>query len=128
MTSISIVTRLTQKVKATRYRYWPSSDDIEQLDFDKIVDKSSKSAMTAGLAEAPALIQQIGPDPLESEADWGKLRSLELVEMLHKRRDLLKQRGKFNVQDANNFEDEYRSMHVHRTLEDRIAGLVVQRN
>lgn len=104
MSSIALVTRLTQK-----------------LDFDAIVEGHSIKAMTAGLSEAPAIIKQVLPDPLEQEADWSKVRSLEFVELLQEREALLDERNRLPVGSEEDFAEQIKAIHGYRTLEDKVA-------
>jgi len=106
LSSIALVTTLTQK-----------------LDFSRIVDKISKSAMTEGLNGAPGLISQFAPDPLKYEADWNKIRSLEFVELLQERSSLLQKRASLACRLDGDFEEQYQAVHGYRILEDKVASL-----
>jgi hypothetical protein len=79
---------------------------VLQLDFSRIVDKISKSAMTEGLNVAPGLISQLASDPLKFEADWNKIRSLDFVELLQERSSLLQKRASLACRLDGDFEEQ----------------------
>ena len=77
--------------------------------------------MAAALAEAPHLLQQLSSDLLEKQIDWSKTRSMEVVEMLHEREILLKQKERLKVESLADFLQQYHAVHEHRILEDKVS-------
>lgn len=60
---------------------------------------------------AAKLLERLAVDPLECEADWTKIRSLEFVEMLQERASLLQKRMKISTcQECDEFDEHVRSV------------------
>ncbi|GAA5944452.1 SKI complex RNA helicase subunit SKI2 [Sporobolomyces koalae] len=102
LTSIALVTSLSIKVDA-----------------DGIADRHRRSLMEAALADYLAAHQ---PSQALVEADWSKVRGFEFREALEKR-DQLRKELEFLAVDDQDLEESYQTLHIERTLEDKIAGL-----
>lgn len=70
------------------------------------MDKLHKPTMQAALAEAPSIIAEIQPEPVMKEAEWGKSRSMEVVELLHERTALLQQQRTVDIAKTENFDEQ----------------------
>ncbi|GAA6061400.1 hypothetical protein JCM10212_000660 [Sporobolomyces blumeae] len=90
-----------------------------RVDADGIADRHRRSLMEGALADFLSSTK-VG-DSLE-EADWSKVRGLEFREALE-RRDQLKKELDFLAVEEEDLKEPYETLHVERTLEDKIAGL-----
>lgn len=103
--SISLITKITQKVRQeaggigflVSCKRCTDPLSLGQLDCDGIVDRHSEAAVDQALLGASDVLEQLTHDPLANEADWSKMRSIDFVELLHERDDILRRRKRINV-------------------------------
>lgn len=98
--------------------------------------------MQEAVAGASDIISQLSDNPLEHEADWSKVRSMEVVQLLQERKRLVKEREKLDLTDIADFDEQvraqttmdtrdsltpflqYQAVHAYRLLEDKVASYV----
>ncbi|SGY79528.1 BQ5605_C008g05156 [Microbotryum silenes-dioicae] len=102
ITSISLVTASTMKV-----------------DVDGIAERHLRTPMEAALAQWNVMANT--PDLLR-ESDWSKIRGLEFRTALTERDERAKELNFFDTTSPD-FDENYRLLHVERTLQDKIATL-----
>lgn len=85
--------------------------------------KNDKAAAGEGVPDIHAIAQQYQKEGLDSEADFSKARSLDLVGLLQERSKVLSQRAKLAVdRDADAFKNSYQALHARRLLESKVSA------
>lgn len=77
-----------------------------QLDLDRVYGDAKQVAYESVLSEGPTVIKQLVNDPTSCEADWSKIRSIEVVELLRDRSRLLSERAQLDVSGESDFDEK----------------------
>lgn len=79
-----------------------------QLDLDRVYGDAKQAVYDSVLSEGSTVIKQLMNDPTSCEADWSKIRSIEVVELLRERKRLLSERAQLDVSDEPDFDEKVR--------------------